>query len=307
MSPVQVIRRALVIFCMSTLSGLVQAAPPAPQASGSSAKVTLNWVGCGISRKAYMEEIAALYEKRTGVQINIDGGGATKGIRQVASGETDIGGSCRFILDNHAEEKDATLVPVAWDALTVIVHPSNPIENVTLKQIRGIYDGSITNWKELGGKDAKIHVIDREGKISGVSRTIRQLVFANYDQEFPTAELLPESGPLEKAIESNENSIAITGISSARKRAVKILNLEGKIPTYENIANGSYLLYRPLYLAYKRDSKNADQVKDFIQFVHGAEGQEVLRNNGTVPYLEAIHLVRKKMEQAKRAREGQVN
>lgn len=265
--------------------------------------VTLNWVGCGISKRAYMSEIAALYEKKTGVKINIDGGGATKGLRDVSGGHADIGGSCRFSLDNHPEEKNATLVPVAWDALAVIVHPSNPVSNLTLGQIRGIYAGDVTNWKEVGGKDAKIHLYEREGKISGVGRTIRQLVFANYEQEFPTAELLPESGPLEKAIETNENSIAITGISSARKRGVKILDLEGKTPSYKNIASGDYLLYRPLYLAYKRGGPNEEQVKQFIQFIHGAEGQEVLRNNGTVPYLEAIHLVRKKIDQAKRARE----
>lgn len=275
----------------------------APDEAGPDSSVTLNWVGCGISKKAYMSEIAVLYEKKTGVKINIDGGGATKGIRQVASGETDIGGSCRFMLDNHAEEKDATLVPVAWDALVVIAHPDNPVSNLTLNQVRAIYEGRYTNWKEVGGNDAEIKLIARDGKISGVGRTIRQLVFADYEQDFPTAELLASSGPLEKAVENDINAVAITGISSARKRKVKLLTLEDKEPSYENIASGDYLLYRPLYLAYKRGGKNEEQVKHFIQFVHGAEGQEVLRNNGTVPYLEAIHLVRKKIEQAKRARE----
>lgn len=273
------------------------------QAQEAPQPVTLNWVGCGISKKAYMEEIAALYEKRTGIKININGGGATKGIRQVSNGETDIGGTCRFTLDNHTDEKNATLVPVAWDALAVIAHPSNPVDNLSLNQVRAIYEGHVTNWKDVGGKDAPIQLLAREGKNSGVGRTIRQLVFANYEQEFSTAEMLPSSGPLEKAVEANENAIGITGISSARKRNVKIVKLEGKDPSYDNIASGDYLLYRPLYLAYKRDAANADQVAHFIQFVHGAEGQEVLRNNGTVPYLEAIHLVRKKIEQAKRARD----
>lgn len=265
--------------------------------------ITLNWVGCGISKKAYMQEVASLYEKKTGIKINIDGGGATKGIRQVASGETDIGGSCRFSLDNHEAEKGATLVPVAWDALVVIVHPDNPVNDISLSQIQKVYEGKITNWNMLGGQNGNIQLLAREGKVSGVGRMVRQLVFADYEMDFPTAELLPSSGPLEKAIESNVNAMGITGISSARKRNVKILTVEGKDPSYDNILSGDYLFYRPLYLAYKRDGANADKVAHFIQFVHGAEGQEVLRRNGTVPYLEGIHLVRKKIEQAKRARE----
>ncbi len=279
------------------------AGAPAHAATDEAPSVTLTWVGCGISKKAYMEEAAALYEQKTGVKIAIDGGGATKGIRQVSSGETDIGGTCRFTLHNNPEEKNTTLVPVAWDALVVIVHPDNPVSDLTLDQVRAIYDGGIANWRDLGGRDAPIHLLARAGKVSGVGRTLRELVFADYDKEFPAAEQLPSTGPLEKAVETDANAIGVTGISSARKRNVKILTLEGKDPSYDNIVSGDYLLYRPLYLGYKRDGRHVAQVKDFIQFIHGAEGQAVLRANGTVPYLEGIHLVRKKMDQAKAARE----
>lgn len=290
------------LFCLS--SAAIVAAPAHATVEGVDApSVTLTWVGCGISKKAYMEEAAALYERKTGVKIAIDGGGASKGIRQVTSGETDIGGTCRFTLPNDPDEKDTTLVPVAWDALVVIAHPDNPVGDLTLDQVRAVYEGRVTNWSALGGRDAPIHLLARTGKVSGVGRTVRELVFADYDKEFPTAALLPSTGPLEKAVETDANAIGITGISSARKRNVKILMLEGKDPSYDNILSGDYLLYRPLYLGYKRDGKQAEQVKHFIQFIHGAEGQAVLRDNGTVPYLEGIHLVRKKMDQARAARE----
>lgn len=286
--------RLLPLLCLCCLCGSA--------AIAKDAQITLNWVGCGISKKAYVAEVAAAYEKHTGVKINISGGGATKGIRQVASGETDIGGSCRFKLSGEGAEKQATLVPVAWDALVVIAHPDNPVQGLTLDQVRDLYLGKITNWKALGGSDAPVRVLIRKGKISGVGRTIRKLVFADYDQDFVATEAFDSSGPLEKAVESDVNAVAITGISSARKRQVQLLALNGKEPSYENIKNGDYLLYRPLYLAYKRDGANAEAVKHFIQFVHGREGQEVLRKNGTVPYLEAIHLVRKKIQQSREAR-----
>ncbi len=285
-------------FCLLILAGTLATEP-----ARANSNITLTWVGCGISKKAYVAEIAAAYEKHTGIRIDIDGGGATKGIRQVSSGATDIGGSCRFKLPSEESEQHATLVPVAWDALAVIAHPDNPVEDLNMQQVRDIYLGRITNWKELGGHDAPLRLLVRKGKISGVGRTIRKLIFADYDQEFVAAEIFDSTGPLEQAVEKDTNAIAITGISSARKRNVKLLNLNGKEPSYENIKNGDYLLYRPLYLAYNSSNPNAEEVKKFIQFIHGREGQDVLRRNGTVPYLEGISLIRKKIQQTRDARE----
>jgi phosphate transport system substrate-binding protein len=276
---------------------------PSAFAAGEQSKLTLNWVGCGISKKAYVAEIAKRYEEVTGVKIEISGGGATKGIRQVATGEADIGGSCRFKLRSNDQESDATLVPVAWDALAVIVHPDNPVGDLTLDQVRDIYLGKVTNWSQVGGPNAPLKLFIRKGKISGVGRTIRKLVFADYDQEFVANQVFDSSGPLEKAIEADVHAVGITGISSARKRNVKLVALNGKEPTYENIQKGDYLLYRPLYLAYNRNGAKAEEVKHFIQFVHGREGQEVLRRNGTVPYLEGIHLVRRQIKQTRDAKE----
>ncbi len=299
--PLTIIYSGILFLLSSTLLTAAEATAEAPAASDS--ENTLTWVGCGISKKAYMSEMAEAYEKETGIKIEISGGGATKGIRQVSSGETDIGGSCRFRLHGEEIENQATLVPVAWDALVVIVHPDNPIENLTMEQVRNIYLGKITNWRQVGGRDAPLRLYIRKGKISGVGRSIRKLVFANYDQEFVANKTFDSTGPLEQALEEDPNAIAITGISSARKRNLKMVNLNGKDPSYENIKNGDYMLYRPLYLAYNRGSAKEEEVKKFIQFCHGRAGQQIMRNNGTVPYLEAIHLVRQKAKQTREARE----
>lgn len=266
-------------------------------------QVVLKWVGCGITKKAFMAEIAQAYEKKTGVKIEIKGGGATKGIRQAASGEADLGGACRYKIHGTSEELGAILEPVAWDALAVIVHPDNPVEDITLDQIRGLYLGKITNWKQLGGNDAPVRLLARKGKISGVGRALRKLVFADYDQEFSATEFVKSSGPLEKAVEKDVNAIGITGISSARKRKVKSLKLEGKDPSYEHIRTGQYLLYRPLYLVVTESGKKRKEVADFLAFVHSADGKEVIRANGTVPYLDALALVMKQVDQERRAEE----
>ena len=261
---------------------------------------TLHWAGCGISKKAFMKEMAKAYTKKTGVQIKLSGGGATKGIRNAANGSIDIGGACRITIYNNKLERDAYQIPVAWDALVVFVNKDNPVSNITFEQLRALYLGKITNWKQLGGNDAEIELFTRRGKLSGVGRTLRELVFANYEQEFKGTYVVKSSGPVEKGVLKNPNGIGVSGISSAKKRDLKLLKLDGKAPTYENIKNGSYALYRPLYLVINRSNKTP-LVRDFIKFAVSREGQDIIRKQGTVPYKDALHLVMKQLDQYDRA------
>ncbi|MDH5601451.1 MAG: phosphate ABC transporter substrate-binding protein [Gammaproteobacteria bacterium] len=264
------------------------------------ANETLQWAGCGITKKAFMAELAKAYTRKTGIKVELSGGGATKGIRSAAKGTIHIGGACRVVLDEHPEERDAFQIPVAWDALVPFVHPNNPVNNITFKQLYDVYLGKITNWEQLGGNNAPIELYIRRGKLSGVGRTIRELIFANYEQEFTAKYVLKSSGPVEKGVEKNPNGLAVTGVSSARKRNVKLLKLDGMSPSYENIKTGAFALYRPLYLVIKR-GENRHLVRDFIKFAAGKEGQKIIRSQGTVPYADALHLVMKQLDQIERA------
>ena len=257
-------------------------------------EVVLSWVGCGISKVGFMQEVAAAYTKKTGTKIVIQGGGATRGIRQVSARQADMGGSCRDVIYGKTmispipEERWARMNPVAWDALVVIVHKDNPVTDISLSQIRQIYKNSISHWKQVGGTDSPIELYVRAGKISGVGQTIRELVFQNYNEVFYGWHVMPSSGPLEKAIEKNINGIAITGISSAKRRDVKILKLNGVKPTYDKIKDGGYTLYRPLYLVTPLTLDVNPAVKDFLVFIRSDEGKNILRKAGTVPYEDAI-------------------
>jgi len=266
----------------------------------SAAAETIEWAGCGISKKAFMTELSKAYTKKTGIKVNLSGGGATKGIRKAAEGTIHIGGACRVSLNQMPEERDAFQIPVAWDALVAFVHKDNPVDNITFKQLHQLYLGKITNWKELGGNDAPINLYVRRGKLSGVGRTLRELVFANYNQEFKATYVVKSSGPVEKGVVKDINGIGVSGISSAKKRQLKLLKLDGKAPNYENIKNGSYALYRPLYLVIKRGNKTP-LVRDFIKYAVSSEGQNIIRAQGTVPYAEALHLIMKQLDQYDRA------
>jgi len=271
------------------------------------AAVDLRWVGCGITRKAFMQDLADAYKKKTGIEIAVEGGGATRGIRDTSKGASDMGGSCRSQIRRGGslfpirEEAQVTMVPVAWDALVVIAHPNNPVNSLTLDQVREIYHGNITNWQTLGGEDQPINLAIRKGKISGVGRMMREMIFADYDLEFTDrAQVFPSSGPLEELVEKDMAAMGITGVSSARRRNVKILALEGVEPTYDNIKDGKYMLYRPLYLVTPpRGSK--PEVDEFVEFALSSEGREILRKVGTVPYTDAIHLMMKQRQQWRKA------
>jgi len=263
-------------------------------------QVVLKWSGCGISQKAYMKELAKGYEAKTGVKIEISGGGATKGIRNVNEEIADLGGACRFKVPGTGLERQARLEPVGWDALVVVKHPDNPVNNITLDNLRKVYTGEITNWKELGGRDAEIKLLARVGKISGVGLAFRELAFGNRDFEFTErAKYVKSSGPVEKGAAKDINAMGVSGISSAKRReGVAIMNLDGVEPTYDNIKNGTYQMYRPLYLVYNLNDERKE-VKDFIAYAHSKEGRDIIRGAGTVPYLEALPLVLKAVDERK--------
>ena len=268
------------------------------------AGTTLNWAGCGITKKAFMAELAAAYEKKTGVHIELEGGGAAKGIRRVGDRSVAIGGSCRPKLPGVTEEMRARLNPVAWDALSVIVHPDNPVDNITLDQLRAVLEGRITNWKALGGPDKPLQLLARRSRFSGVGRVLRELVFNDYEKEFKATTFYKSSGPLEKAVEQNPCALGVTGVSSAGKRKVKLLSLNGKAPDYEHIRSGEYLLYRPLYITFNPAHPQYREVKRFIDFAHSRAGREIIRNAGSVPYLDALGLIRRQREQWEEARQA---
>lgn len=289
----------------SLLVSLMTLAWPVHQASAQDPSLT--WVGCGISKTGFMAEMAEAYYNKTGINITIQGGGATKGIRMVSSGEADLGGSCRDVITHPimispiSEERWSRMNPVAWDALAVIAHKDNPITNITLDQLRDLLKGRITNWTQLGGTDRPVEVYAREGKISGVGRTIRELVYSNYNEEFVATHWMPSTGPLEQAIEQNLNGIAVTGISSARRRDVSILSLDGVFPSYDRIRDGGYGLYRPLYLVTPLKVDVKPEIEDFLAFVRSEEGQDVMRKVGTVPHQDAISTWLKYLERREAA------
>lgn len=273
-----------------------------PLASSAASK-EITWVGCGISRVGFMQELADAYQKKSGVKVVLEGGGATRGIRDTASGAAQMGGSCRLplVFQNgdgswsvESAERQVKMIPVGWDALVVITHKGNRlIDNITQQQLRDIYTGKITNWSELGATISQpINLYAREGKISGVERTMRQLLFNNAEQEFTArATWLASSGKIEEAVEKDPFGLAVSGISSARQRQLKMLSLDGVTPTRETVKGGQYMLYRLLFLVVGDEYRTQPELAKFVDFALSSAGQRVIDKAGTLPYRHGLNLM----------------
>jgi len=271
--------------------------------AGQAATTELRWVGCGISKLGFMEELAKAYERKNGVRIVLEGGGATKGLRQVSSLHADMGGSCRLPLvyknsdgsfQIEESEKKLKIIPVGWDVLVAITNRDNPlIDSITRQQLRDVLTGKITRWSELGAtSDKPINLYVREGKISGVGQTLRQQLFDDRNQEFtPRAIRLASSGKIEKAIAADPYGLAVSGISSSRHQPVKMLKLDRIEPSMETLAAGDYQLYRLLFLVVSDSYRERPEIADFVKFALSVEGQQVIRDAGTLPYHQGVRLI----------------
>ncbi len=255
---------------------------------------TLKWTGCGITKLAFMKEAANEYYNETGIKINLSGGGAQKGIRMANSGRVDIGGNCRPSLPDKFPKKegDTYITVIAWDALVAIVNNNNPVDNLTSEQLKDILTGKIANWKEVGGPDEDILLILRKNRYSGVGYMLKKIIFNNSEVKLSAKAIMKaSSGPAEKLVMKKVNAIAITGISSAKRRSVKILKLDGVAPTVENIAEAKYLLFRPLYLSTR--GKPVGEAKVFIDWILSKKGQKIVKNCGTVNLEMGASLMKK--------------
>lgn len=231
------------------------------------------------SVQPYAEILAEEYMiQHPGTEIDIQGGGSSAGITAAKSGIASLGMSSRHL---NEDEKSLWSVEIAKDGLGVIVHPSNPIANLTLDQIRKIYSGEIKNWSEIGGNDAKIHLITRE-EGSGTRSAFAELVMKKTEIT-PKAIVQDSNGSVKQLVKDDENAIGYISLGLVDK-SVKALHLEGIAATQENILNGSYTLSRPfLFVAL---SEPTGEAKQFLDYVLSPEGQKMLSDEGLVPAAE---------------------
>lgn len=230
-----------------------------------------------------MEKLAnalseAFMEAYPDVTVTAEFVGSGAGIEAVTNGTADIGNSSRSLKD---EEKAAGVVEnvVAIDGIAVCVDPANEVADLTKEQLTNIYNGTVTNWKEVGGADEPIIVIGREAG-SGTRGAFEELVDLVDGCKY--ANELDSTGAVIAKVASTPGAIGYASLD-ALDDSVKALSLEGVEATPENIKAGNYFLSRPFVMATKGEiSEQNDLVQAWFDFVLGDEGQQVASEVGLI-------------------------
>jgi len=227
--------------------------------------------------------LEAYMKKNPGVHISLSGGGSGEGIKALIDKTTDIATSSREIKKEEIElAKTKGINPVAnvvaSDALTPVVHPKNKVTNLSIDQLSQIYQGKITNWKEVGGADLQIVVISRDSS-SGTFESWDHFIMKKA-KVTPKAQMLASNGALVTAVAKNRYSIAYLGIGYVNK-SVKPLQVNGITASIQTALSKEYPLSRELYMYTNGEPKG--EVAKFIAFVKSAEGQKIVAKEGFVP------------------------
>jgi phosphate transport system substrate-binding protein len=227
--------------------------------------------------------------------IAVTGGGSGTGLASLISGTCDIAMSSRSISEKEramARQKgvDPKETTVALDGLAVVVHPSNPVDKLTMEQLADIFSGKIINWKELGGADAKIVILSREVN-SGTHVYFKEHVLrksnpADKTEFAPSALLLSSSQAIADEIAGNTSAIGYYGMGyvSAKQKTVSLAPSGSTVfvgPKIENVLDGSYPLSRPLFIY--TNGAPAGDVEKFVSFILSFEGQKVVAETDFVP------------------------
>jgi len=225
------------------------------------------------------QTVAEIYmDEHATADIQVSGGGSSVGATAAKEGTADIGMLSRELKTSEKEGSDLKEYVIAKDGIALIAHPSNTVSDLTLEQIKDIYQGKITNWKELGGADMKIVLIGRDSA-SGTREFFTEFVLKKEDAA-STMQEFSSNGAVQQAVAQTPGAIGYVSLEFVDD-SVKAFTLSGVAPTVENVINGSYPINRPLLMI--TNGEPTGLAKKFLEFILSDEGQTIIAENGFVP------------------------
>ena len=215
--------------------------------------------------------------QNSGVTVNYNPTGSGSGITAVQGGTCDIGLSSRALKD---EEKSAGLkeTVLAYDGIAIIVHPDNPVSDLSVEQLAQLYTGEITNWKDVGGNDAEAVLIGREaasGTRDGFESITGTKDKCQYRQE------LTSTGDVITAVSQNPDAIGYASLASV-KDSVKALNVDGVTPSEATVKDGSYKVQRPFVLVTMEGKELSPAAQAFFDYAISSDAASIIAKAGAV-------------------------
>lgn len=227
------------------------------------------------------------------VRISVTGGGTGTGIAAMINGTADIANASRAMKDEersaaHANGIEALEHVVALDAIAVVVHPSNPVDGLTLQQISDIYTGTITNWQELGGEDRPIVLLSRESNSGTYVYFLEEVIRLGEESELlfsPETLLMPSSEGISAEIRQNPNAIGYDGLGYVThdQKMLRVARDPGGpyvLPSADTVNDGAYPISRDLFMYTAGEPQG--EVKAYLDYILG-EGQGLIAALGFVP------------------------
>ena len=228
------------------------------------------------SVQPFAEKLAEEYmRRRPQLRIDIQGGGSSAGIFAAQQGVAQLGASSRELVE---KEKNLLEIPIAYDGIAIIVNKRNPLNNLSLEQIRQIFQGKVTDWATFNLKPHPIHIITRE-EGSGTRNAFEELVMGKHAEITPVALVQDSNGSVREIVANDPYALGYISMGLLDPR-VKALAVDGVSATRQNVKNRNYKLVRR-FLLVARELKPGP-VQSFVNFILSAEGQSLLEAEGLV-------------------------
>lgn len=222
------------------------------------------------SMQKMMQELADAYmASHAHITVEYTANGSSAGIRAVMAGTADIGAASRVVMEEELNQ-GLQAIHFAWDAIAIIVHPSNSVRDLTSEQVARIYKKDITNWAEVGGPDMEIVVFTRD-PASGTREAFEALF--GIKGEVRADQEAAKTGETLIAVAQNPRAIGYVSLNYVKK-GVKALRIDGREPTVDNVLNDSYEIRRPLMIVTRVDPDAVERA--FIDFMLSEEGRAII-------------------------------
>jgi phosphate transport system substrate-binding protein len=276
----------VIVLTLGALAGCGKQGGSAGTGSGSELTGTVVTAG-STSVQPLSEELAAVFmDENPGITIEVQGGGSGQGIKAIQEKIADFGALSREVKE---EEKAAVTKEyvIAKDGVAVIVNRDSKVEALTLEQIKKIYTGEITNWKEVGGADAPIVVVSREegsgtrGSFTEITKVSgKNEAGVEVDSTTKNSLIQGSTGAVMQTVATTPDTIGYVSLGSLGD-TVKAVKVEGVTPTEETVLSGEYKISRPFL--YVTGGEPSEAAKLFIDFILSEEGQKIVEESGFVP------------------------
>lgn len=253
--------------------------PGAPVSDPSADNSTVTVSGSTTVQPLAEKLAEAFMTENTGVRIDVQGGGSSVGVKAAGEGTSDIGMASREVKESElAEFPNLKIFVIARDGIAIVSHPDVTVSDLTVEQVRDIFSGKITNWKDLGGVDQNIIVVSRE-EGSGTRGAFEEMVMGKDALIAATAILQPSNGSIRTTVSTTPFSIGYLSFGYL-DNTVKSISVGGVAPTEPNAAKGSYPIVRPLNMLTNGEPMGA--VKSFLDFILSDAGQKLVVEDGYI-------------------------